>query len=52
MVVQTNTLMECKVWLNAIWMDGRGWIGQTMDGQTEGPTDGQMGGDINAWMEK
>ena len=31
----------------AEWMNGKGWIGQM-----EGPTDGQMGGDINAWMEK
>ena len=31
-----------------------GWEGmdRTDDGQTEGPTDRQMGGDINAWMEK
>ena len=31
-------------------MDGKGWIGQVIDGQTEGLMDGQMGGDINTWM--
>ena len=36
----------------AEWMDGKGWIGQVMDGQTEGLMDGQMGGDINTWMER
>ena len=29
----------------AEYMDGKGWIRQMMDGQTEGLTDGQMGGD-------
>ena len=33
-------------------MDGKGWMGQMMDRETEGPTDRQMRGDINAWMEK
>ena len=36
----------------AEWMDGKGWIGQMMDGQTEGLTDRQMGGDVHVWMEK